>query len=396
MKHRRIIGLIGTLCFSTGVASQEAASIDLGGFDFIPAIDYSLAYDDNVARTNQGELDSWYSLISPEFILLGDFSTNRLQVSYRLSRADYASSDQDDYTDHLLKGDFHYEISNRHRLDFNAEFLDGHDDRGTGFSIGAGDQLTSPDRFENTVYGVKYSYGAETAAARLDFGIRIRELDYDGEALNFLARDRDIQALTATFYYQIAPRTDIVLDLGRKSVDYDISLVPEDPLDSDETRALIGVKWETTAATSGYAKVGYQEKEFDSVNRETFTGVDWEVGVIWEPLDYSRFELSTQNDTNETNGEGDFIDSRIYQVSWQHSWLDRLSTSVSASLRNDAYEGEVDVRKDDVMKLKFSTLYQFRRWVQFELAYLFDERDSNRDQIDFDRNHVALRARITL
>lgn len=396
MKHRKIIGLISAICFPASALSQEAASIDLGGFDFIPAVEYSLAYDDNVARSNQDEFDSWYSLISPEFILLGDFSTNRLQLSYRLSRADYGASNQDDYTDHLFKGDFHYEISNRHRLDFNAEFLDGHDDRGTAFSIGVGDQLSSPDRFENTVYGVKYSYGAETAAARLDLGISFREKDYDGDTVNFLARDRDIQAIAATFYYQIAPRTDIVLDVGQKSVDYDVSLVADDPLDSDETRALIGVKWDTSAVTSGYAKIGYQEKKFDSANRDTFNGVDWEVGVIWEPLDYTKFEFSTQNDTNETNGEGDFIDSRIYELSWKHSWLERVSSSVSVSLRNDTYEGEVDVREDDVMKLKFAAVYQFRRWVQFELAYLFDERDSNRNQIDFDRNHVALRARVTL
>lgn len=378
------------------VSGQEAGRIDLGGFDLIPSLQYSQIYDDNVARSSENEIDSWVSVIEPEIILLNNFSTNQLQFGYRLSRGEYYSSGEDEYTDHLFSAAFHYEINNRHRLDIEGQYLDGHDDRGTAFSIGLGDTLVAPDTFKNSEFGLTYSYGVDSAAARLDLSYRFKQIDYDGEQINFLARDREFQSVYSSFYYRLAPRTDFVFDIGHKDISYDISLNPENPLDSEELRALIGVKWESTAATSGYLKIGYQQKEFDSALREKFDGVDWEIGVIWEPVKYSTIELSTSNDTQETNGEGNFIETKSIQLSWNHNWLERFSSSFSIDVDKDRYEREANVREDDIIRTRIGAKYQFRRWIQFELAYIFDQRDSNRDLIDYDRNQYRMQLLLTL
>jgi hypothetical protein len=43
-----------------------------------------------------------------------------------------------------------------------------------------------------------------------------------------------------------------------------------------------------------------------------------------------------------------------------------------------------------------SLSYQLKRWITVEVAYLHDERDSNVDTTDFDRNVFSIGAVITL
>lgn len=389
-------GAFALMFVVSDVAAQQAGRMDVGGFEFEPTVTAALQYDDNVARTPSDAEDSWASLITPEFKLINDYGGNLVQLGYRLSRGDYLSTDADDFTDHLITGDIDYAINNRHQVAFHGEYHDGHDPRGTAYSIGRGEQLTEVDTFKNSEIGLTYRYGAESADAGLELGIQQRDIDYDGDTQAFLVRDRDLQLLQATLFYKVAPNTDVLLDVSHNIIEYDVDIEPGNPLDSDETRALVGVRWVSSAATTGYAKIGYQEKEFDSSARESFNGVDWAVGVEWTPVDRTLLSLSTQRDTNETNGEGNFIESKRYRFGWRHEWLERLSTRAGIEYRDDTYERAVNVREDEVLELRLSAQYQFRRWIGFELAYQFDERQSNRPVVEYDRNLITFSVHLTL
>ena len=43
-----------------------------------------------------------------------------------------------------------------------------------------------------------------------------------------------------------------------------------------------------------------------------------------------------------------------------------------------------------------AVIYEFRRWLTFNLGYTYSERDSNRDVIDYDQNIYRLTAKVTL
>jgi hypothetical protein len=384
------------LFHTTLVAQEEAGSIDLGGFELFPSLTVTHALDDNVTRTATGEIDSWKRIVSPELVLLNDFGGNTLQFGYRLERGDYFSSSQDDYTDHFISALYDYEINSRHRAKVTGEYEDGHDDRGTSFSIGTGNALETPDQYKSLNGELVYSYGALTADARLDFILGYRDLDYDRSEEVYLARDRDFVTLGGIFYYQVAPATDLVVDVSQTEVTYDYLIEGAETLDSTNSSILVGVQWESTAATSGFAKIGYQQKDFDSALREEFSGFDWELGVTWQPIDRSTIEFSTRSDTNETNGEGNFIQRRSYGAVWKHEWLDRVSSRASFAFIDDIYEGSVNNREDDITQLSLAVDYQFRRWLKFELAYQYDERESTVETIDYDRNLISIGVNITL
>ncbi len=402
MKFLKVTSAI--LCAMTSVLAnaqqfQDAASVELGGFDVTPTVDLSLRYDDNIVRSDANKIDSWSQIISPQVVMLNSFGSSQVRLAYRLRNERFYSSPEDNYTDHFFFAGVDFELNARNRLDIGVDYTDGHEDRGTGFSIGNADALTSPDKFKQTEFDMLYSFGAFNADGRLEGNFNISNRDYDLNTPQYLARDRTYTTFGGAFFYRIGATTDATLDIIYRDVDYKVAANPLSPLDSTQISYLLGVKWDATAQSSGFAKIGYQEKDFDSALREDFDGIDWAAGIIWEPVEYSEVELSTRNDTNETNGEGNFISGRAHEVIWRHEWLERLRSSASYTWGSDRYEGQITnfgTRKDDLVKFKTSLFYQFRRWISIEVGYIYDKRDSNRTAIEYDRNQFIINALITL
>ncbi|AFT78051.1 hypothetical protein AMBLS11_07340 [Alteromonas macleodii str. 'Black Sea 11'] len=391
---------MSVICATPTLNAQEAGRIQAGQFDLIPSFTSSMAYVDNVAnaRDNQRKIYSWRTILSPELIAATQVDGNPVQIGYRLERGVYFSSDNDDYTDHFVEASGNFELNSRHRVSALAQYEDGHEDRGTGFSIGTGLDISTPDTYKSSNLSAEYSYGAVTSDGLITLKTRRQALDYDRSEDAYLIRDRVKTMVGGEFGYQVGSATRAVLDVTKTYVRYDeqLNFVTRD---SDETRVLVGVVWESTAATTGFAKVGYKEKDFDNQARGTFYGTDWEVGIDWQPVSYTTFRISTSADTFETNGEGDFIRGQNYSVRWNHDWLERLSTSFSVTQQNDEYvfnEVDIDNRDDELMNYSAALNYQARRWLKFSTYYQFTDRDSNRETIGYDKSVVGVTAEVTL
>lgn len=390
------LALLSTALSCNYAVAQSAASIDLGGFDLFPSLKAEFGHDDNLLRDNDNEVESWKSTIAPEFIIVNSFGLNQIQAGYRVERGDYFSSQQDNYTDHLLNLLGEFDLNARNRFSLEAIYQDDHDDRGTSFTIGQGDILARPDQYKSTQIDATYSYGAMTSKGRLDLNLGYSTRDYDINTPTYRSRDRDTRTVSGTFYYNLMPATDLTLDVIYNDIDYDFAIDPSAPLDSEEIRTLVGVEWETTAITTGYVKVGHRRKDFDNGSRENFSGLDWRVGVTWDLRTYSTIDVTTFTTTNETNGVGDFIDTQTYRVSWDHEWLDRLSTTLRFAYSEDEYTGSGATRVDDNITASASLNYAMRRFLVIQAGYTHDKRNSTQDTIDFDRNIVSLTVNVTL
>lgn len=399
-KRTKSIIALSVICAAPSLYAQEAGRIQAGQFDLIPSFSSSMAYVDNVAYARDGnpKIYSWRATLSPELIAATEIDGNPVQMGYRLERGVFFSSSADDYTDHFAEASGQFELNSRHRVNAIAQFEDGHEERGTGFSLGLGTAITSPDRYISTVLGGEYMYGAVTSDGMITLRANRETLDYDRTEQAYLIRDRVKNLVGAEFGYRIGSATTALLDVSQTFVRYD-NQVGIATRDSDEIRVLLGLRWESTAATTGFAKVGYKEKDFDALERSTFYGTDWEVGIDWQPLTYSTFRFSTSADTRETNGEGNFIRHRGYDFSWKHDWLDRLSSSIRISHATDEYvltDEDLENRDDEFMNYMASLNYQARRYLSFSLFYQLADRDSNRESIGYDRNMVGISAEVTL
>ena len=377
----------------------DGAAIELGGFSLYPSLNMQHYYDSNIIRAGQDESDSWIRVIEPQVTLVNEFDANRIQFGYRLSDGHYYSSNTDHFTDHFFSTQLDLYANQSHRFELSGAYEIGHDARGTVFSIGTGSQLATPDEYKQTQVDGQYFFGTEDATGRVEININHTQLDYDLSTPRYLARDRDFLRFAGTFYYRVAPATDALIELRTTQVNYAVASDRNNPLDSTVNSVLLGLRWNSNANTAGFAKVGYQQKNFDSPLRPDFTGLDWNAGIDWTPVERTFFRLSTARDTFETNGEGNFIDSRSIALTWRHSWLDRLRSSLTAQYAKNAYEGNTDGffrRDDNVYALSGQLDYEFRRWLTAQLGYQYEQRDSNRLSIDYDRHVFNFNIKVTL
>ncbi|MCU7556119.1 outer membrane beta-barrel protein [Alteromonas sp. ASW11-19] len=398
----RISGL-AAFCFlgtSSPVVAQEAGRIDMQGFDLIPSLSTDMLYIDNVtyASEESAHITSWVGIISPQIKAVSGFGTNELEFVYRGERGEYFSSPADNYTDHFVHVAGNFEMDRRNRFTTKLGFEDGHDQRGRQFSSGFGNQLNQVDTYKKPGVSATYEFGSVSSPGRVELRAGYEELDYDNDSQAYLIRDRSYTKVGGQFFYRLAGRTHLVLDASHQQIDYDVAADPQSPLDNQEDRVLAGFTWESTAATTGFAKVGYKQKSFDAPGRESFEGIDWEAGLTWQPRTYSEIELATGADTRETNGEGDYIRSQDYRISWRHAWLTRFSTTMALAHEQNDYEGAeiTTARNDDVTRAQLAADYQFRRWLQVGVFYEFSQRDSTRELVSFDRNVVGITTKVTL
>lgn len=397
------------LCFMVAGASQaqNAGRIGMGSVDLIPVLDTDFLHIDNVAYASDEDaaITSWVGVVSPQIRAVTEISGNEVELGYRLERGEYFSSSADNYTDHYLHADGDFVFSERSKFTARANFVDGHDDRGRVYSNGFGNALAEPDTFRNANIDGTLSYGNVSSTGRiaLSGGYEVMNYDDRSEVLEFRDsaflrfRDREYFRYGAAFYYRVAPSTNLVVDANRQEITYDETQNPLNSLDSDENSILAGLTWQTNDYTRSFAKVGYKQKKFDSVGRDDFSGVAWEVGMAYQPVSYSEVKVETSADTRETNSDADYIRSRDYSVSWKHAWVERFTTTARIAYATDDFEGQAGTQsQDETTKVTLGADYNFRRWLQLGIFYQINERDSNRDTIDYDRDVIGLSAKVTL
>jgi hypothetical protein len=149
----------------------------------------------------------------------------------------------------------------------------------------------------------------------------------------------------------------------RVVLDTDLRLPPGGALANSarETRYYGGVSWEATAATTGTLKFGRVKRDFTSSLTPDETDTSWEGMINWAPRTYSQVQFLTSRQTNEASGEGSFILTEAYQVSWNHNWSSYLTTGVTARWQRDEYQN-FD-RTDDTRSLGLRVGYRFRPWL---------------------------------
>jgi hypothetical protein len=177
----------------------------------------------------------------------------------------------------------------------------------------------------------------------------------------------------------------LLVEGRREKVDYSLSTSSQD---SKETRFLVGVTWDATAATSGTVKVGQIKKDFDSVSRKDFSGTGWEASINWKPVTYSAVDLFTTKSFNESTGVGNFILNKRYGTVWNHKWGSQLTSAVTLTRSDDEFAG--DERKDKTDSLGLKLNYKVMRWFVVGGEYTSSKRESSQSIFNYKKNVFML------
>ncbi len=395
MKLHPIVKM-SSVCFSLAALTSASVMAEVtpnpyvteSGIEVLPFVNVELKHDDNVANVGRNEKSSWANVIDPGVMVKMNPGNNEYILLYRLSQGNYFSSHNDDYTDHLLRLSGNWEFNERNRAGLLYNFNATHEERGTGISDGAGNALDEVIRYKTNYANAHYGFGGMDATGRLQFNLGYFDKSYSNFRGITQFRDFDEMRYGGAFYYRVAPKTSLIFELLKNDKRYDAVDTTGISRDSDDHFAYIGTTWDTTATITGVAKVGYQNKDFKTSNRESFDGFSWDVGLTWQAKEYSKFDFATRYKAKDPDQFGDYIEELYYLAAWQHYWLERLSSNVSWSYIQDDYSGSA--RKDDTDEYQISLNYDLRRWLQIGLGYRVTQKDSTAANIGYDKNVFSI------
>lgn len=382
---------------TSGALAYEPANLRAGPVFITPTLDTEVGYTDNLFRTEDDEESTWKSVVTPRIQAWMENGLSTYSLTYRGDDYRYFSSHDDDFYDNTVNLDIHHEFNAKNRLNAFAEYYDGHEERGTGLTEGGvGTLIDEPVELERTTFGGNYTIGADSARGRVKLAAKNEDYSYQNFREYTQYRDYDKDTFGGTFFWNVAPRTDLLAEVRYQDVAYDKTnaLDPFGSLDAEEWTYFLGAQWDATAKTSGSIRLGMYDREYDSNARENDDGFSWEVDLTYKPRSYSRFNLESSRSSRETNGLGDAVNSTATTLSWDHDWASRSSTNVELLVGTDDYNGSK--REDDLFGVDASYNYAWKRWVDLGIGYRYEDRDSDLRIYDYSRNEFYLQANFSL
>lgn len=372
---------------------EDAGLIQIGPVSAYPSMKIVTLHDDNLLLSDKNELSTLVGIVSPAVKFSLQDNIKKLTLDYQIEAGFHENSSQDDYVDQKLLGVFVFNPTDRIKTELRAEYLDEHDARGTGRTEGGGGTL-DPDEWHSYEIGGLLSYGTPNATGRVEIETSYVTKEYDNNRLFTFDRDRNDFKLRGTFFYKIWPKTRLLFEIKQTVFDYEKNAIGQASLDSTGRDYLFGVAWDATYKTTGFAKFGISEKDFDSDLRDDNDQFKWEIGVKWMPRSYSTVDITTVRRQDETNGIGDSIDVAEFKVSWNHLWRHRISSTVEFFIAEDDFSSTR--REDSRFMTSLKLNYNWRRWASISAGYQYEENDSNVSTFNYQRNLFGLAVNITL
>ncbi|HEY3699402.1 MAG TPA: outer membrane beta-barrel protein [Spongiibacteraceae bacterium] len=376
---------------------QEARYWEVGPVHIYPVVDTGIGYDTNIFESAKHEVDSTVTRVTPEISALLPLNVGAIQIGAQADSMRYSQSSDDNFTNRTFFGRANLEANSRNRFNLNAALNKAHDPRGTGLTEGLDPEttvITSPDAYTDKSAGIKYEFGAKTAPGRVRLTTDYLGHSYDNHRDRTRYFDRDEIGYGAAFLWRVFPSTALAIEGRERHIEYDQQRPGSPVLDSREHSALIGAEWEATGTTSGTLRVGHKTKNFQSSERTDGSNLVWEVSAKWSPRSYSRFELTLDRSPNETNGSGDFIDTRNYGLKWTHDWLKRVSTQLALTYSDQSYQSAP--RDEKTKGVQVGLKYEMRHWLIWHLDASWRNRDSQIAVLDFERNRYWVTAEFRL
>ncbi|MCV6615835.1 MAG: outer membrane beta-barrel protein, partial [Cellvibrionaceae bacterium] len=169
----------------------EPGAIDAGPFRIVPTLGLSTGYDNNLFLTDGDEEESWVTIINPQVQFVATDGNNNYSISYGINHGIVHSSRDDDYTDHVLRGEMNLELNSRNYLDVAAAYSKNHEPRGTGANQGsAATANPEPVEYDERTFDIAYTYGGKEANGRLRVATGLLDKEYTNFEAQNAARDR--------------------------------------------------------------------------------------------------------------------------------------------------------------------------------------------------------------
>lgn len=399
---KKLALLSAAMAFTMAETGQAKVALDpqafnLEPFRLVPTLQVAALQDSNIYKLSDNEVSSFITLIKPTFDLLAQDRDNTYSARYAIAAGLYGEGDNN-YVDNMFSVNAHVEPTGRFRFDAGAGYNFLHDDLGTAFTEGlsqaALEARGGPDKYNLATLNGGVEYGAKDAAGQLALSLNYGQKRYDA-ADAAAARDLDTLSGLLGFRLRVMPKTKLLLDVEYEKGDY-ANATTASVSDYTGTAYFLGAMWENSANTTGKIRLGNNKR--DVAQGDGISGFAWDVGVVWTPLDRTRFTLDGNRRLQDGTLPTVSIDGRSLVGGWEHDWSERLESKVTLGLGIEDHTRlpGTGIRNDDSLTLGFVVNYQMRRWAVLGVGISKTDRDSTMDIYDYDRAVFSLNAQLSL
>ena len=365
---------IAVVCMTMAFSSVSYARQEVDKPGFYASIAAAYASEDNIFRQPSAEVSDSAFIISPELLFIKTFGKHQFLAEYEGKFASYNKYSTEDFDDHALNLDVLYDLSRKLNIELQANHRQGHESRAT-----SGTTFTNVNTWKSNRVFAGFAYGRKTAKVLLEFDVALSDMSYTNN--NQSLRDYDKTAISARAFYNVGSKTAVFFELKQNTYDY-VNPGARN-LNSVEDFYHLGVRWDATNKTAGMLKVGKFNKDFDSAAETNGDDTSYEANILWKPKTYSHFTLGFSSTPHETVSTDSFYTRSTLFINWDHSFNSRFSLNANLQEGEDDFTG---TRKDDLSDARIGVKYKFRRWMEFDLDYKTEKRDSTLNALDYTNN----------
>lgn len=382
-----------------GALAPEPATTTWGEFEVSPLLKLGVSQDDNLYTEPAGEEDSsTIFVVNPSLVARQGDDENFTQFKLSADAGMHSGASDDNYVDYGLGYLGNYMMAGNFSLSPRLGYDQGHEARGTA---GTEDCLVDPSpsapalpacgkepqMYTNAAVGLSATLGSKESRGRLTAGLSRDVRRFDDSP----GQEYDLNTGLVKLAWLVGGKTDAVLE--GNFTDYDYITASSD---NKGTEVLAGVEWNVSGKTTGYAKVGSQEKNFADAAKKDIDDTAWRIGVDFMPTEQSSINVQYDRRFDETSVPGAYaIEVSILSGRFSFQPTDNIEPYLKLSNSQKVYQGVV--REDELLTVGLGVDYKFRRFAVLGASWTSTEQQSDAgSELEYERGVFALTANLSM
>jgi hypothetical protein len=382
--------LAGCLLIALFLLTQShgiAGNIHLGSLRIHPYVSGSAGYTDNVYLTKtRTKSDSFY-LLSPGVKLTLPIEKHAINVDYTVDRYVYKEQDEANRTVHNATGTLDLNPGNALKIQVRDTFTRSEDppdfkeDRTSPFVWNKAAVDGIYDITNRLAVGLGYEHGTKRYDRSID---RIDDYDED--------------SFSGQIYVKVFPKMSLVTFYQYQDRDYD----RRKPVDSETHRIEGGIAWKIGPKSTGTARVGYTESDYDQLNR-TDDSLSYFVSLTHQlrprtilSVEGIRLIMDTSQADDNLPFSNAYVSTQITGT-LSHGYRKFTGRVKGTYIQDDYLYDDLGLgkkRHDDLFRAEFGIDHAIRKWFTWGGIYRYSRLNSNVKTEEYEENtfliHVSL------
>ena len=398
---------------------KERSSVDYtqkgiraGNFTVLPKYDTSEEYISNVFYQ-----DSQASQIKSDFIThfkpgvtaRSDWNRHALNLDFDTDiTASSEIGNQVNYQDLKTRVDGRLDFTRNSHLTGGFAYNSLHESRGSVDQIGG----IGPTFYNTKVIDTFYNHKFNRVSVKT--GLDTVRYDYDnvetltGLPLQMASRNHWEYMPSIRLGYEIQPEYEAFVKFVDKQAEYDTLVLSNGSgtaynRNSTGYNALGGFAFDLTGLITGDMSLGYLERSYEDARLQSISGVNGFVNFKWRPTKLTNVTTRFSHDINETTQTGvagvmasalnvglehELKRNVLLKAGGSYSYLDYNGYDQTTALQQNQQN-----RVDNLYGANVGAKYLFNRYINTDLTYTYQNRDTNYNNSGYDVNQVMLNLR---